>query len=619
VNYDWDKKRICVTKIMNKQLDRWIEEKLQQTANPKKIKTPGIKKGGKSQKPSKKTGKKHKSKFSGKVRIIPLGGLDVIGKNMMAIEYGRDIIIVDMGFQFPDEDMFGIDYVIPDISWLKERKDRIRGVIITHGHLDHIGAIPYILPELNFPKIYGTKLTLGFVEKRVEEFGIKKESVLNVIDPDDTIKLGAFKCSFFRVNHSIPDGVGIVIQTPEGNIVHTGDFKFDFNPADQIQADYDKLKNLGKKKMATVLFSDSTNATKEGHTISEESIGVTLDMLIRDTEGRIIIASFSSLIGRIQQILNSAKKHKRQVYLSGRSLINNIAIAEKLGYLKVPKGLIHDIRKAQKAPGKRSLILTTGSQGEPVSALTRISLGDHKHVKVKKGDTVIISATPIIGNERAIYTVIDNLTQLGARVIDNKIMDVHTSGHGCQEDLKMMINMVKPKFFVPIHGHYYMRSKHRDLAVEEGIPEQNTILPNNGEILELKKGRVTLSKNKVDTNYILVDGLGMGDMGSRVITEREMMAQNGCIIINMKVRRNNKRLVGNIDLITRGFIYQTESDKILKDLKADVKKKYNKFLQKHANPGKQNIQQYIASVVDKYTHRVLERRPLIVVNLQETR
>ncbi len=620
---------------MNKQLDRWIEEKLQQTANPKKIKTPGFKKGGKSQKQSqnqsqrqpqkhkrtiqKKQIGKSKGHFANKVRIIPLGGLDVVGKNMMAIEYGRDIMVIDMGFQFPDEDMFGIDYVIPDISWLKERKNRIRGVIITHGHLDHIGAIPYILPELNFPKIYGTKLTLGFVEKRVEEFGIKKDTVLNVVDPDDIIKLGAFKCSFFRVNHSIPDGVGIVIETPEGNIVHTGDFKFDFNPADQIQADYDKLVAIGKKNKATVLFSDSTNATREGHTISEESIGVTLDMLIRETEGRIIIASFSSLIGRIQQILNSAQKYKRQVYLSGRSLINNIAIAEKLGYLKVPKGLIHDIRKAGKSPGKRALILTTGSQGEPVSALTRISLGDHKYVKIKKGDTVIISATPIIGNERAIYTVIDNLTQLGAHVIHNKIMDVHTSGHGCQEDLKKMMNMVKPKYFVPIHGHYYMRSKHRDLAIEEGIPAQNAILPNNGEILELKNGRVILSKNKVDTNYILVDGLGMGDMGSRVITEREMMAQNGCIIVNMKVRENNKQLVGNIDLITRGFVYQTESDKILKDLKADVKKKYNKFLQKHTKPGKQNIKQYLASVIDKYTHRVLERRPLIVVNLQEIR
>jgi len=616
---------------MNKQLDRWIEEKLQKSTNPKKIKTPGLKKGKNSKKPfkkgkpshkhshkaSRKPMRKPKGEFVNKVRILPLGGLDEVGKNMMAIEYGRDIIVIDMGFQFPDEDMLGIDYVIPDISWLKERKDRIRGVILTHGHLDHIGGIPYMLPELDFPKLYGTKLTMGLVEKRVEEFGIKKETVMNVINPDETLKFGVFKCKFFRVNHSIPDGVGVVIETPEGNIVHTGDFKFDYTPADGIQADFDKLKILGKKRNVSIMFSDSTNALKPGHTVSEKAIGETLDMLIRETPGRILIASFSSLIGRIQQILDSAHKYKRQVYLSGRSIINNIGIAEKLGYIKVPKGLIHDIRKAHKAPGKKSLILTTGSQGEPVSALTRISMNDHKHVKVKKGDTVIISATPIIGNERAIYSVIDNLSKLGARVIDNKIMDVHTSGHGSAEDLKMMINMVKPKYFAPIHGHFHMRSRHRELALEEGISKENTMIVNNGDILELKKGHVTISKEKVDTNYILVDGLGMGDMGSRVIVERQMMAQNGLIMVNMKVRKNNKNLVGKIELITRGFIYQTESGKILKDLKADVKKKYSKFLTKHAKPGNQNIQQYIASVVDKFTHRTLERRPLIVVNVTE--
>jgi ribonuclease J len=601
---------------MNKQLDRWIEEKLQHTANPQKIKTPTLQ-GQRRRKSFKKKFTNNKGEFVNKVRIIPLGGLDEVGKNMMAIEYGRDIIVIDMGFQFPDEDMLGIDYVIPDISWLKERKNRIRGIILTHGHLDHIGGIPYILPELGFPQLYGTKLTLGLVEKRVEEFGIKKEAVLNVFNPDDTLKLGAFKCRFFRVNHSIPDGVGVIVETPEGNIVHTGDFKFDVSPADQIQADYDKLSELGKKNNVSILFSDSTNALKEGHTISEEAIGETLDALIRDTDGRIIIASFSSLIGRIQQILNSAQKHKKQVFVSGRSLIDNIGIAERLGYIKVPKGLIHDVRKAQKVPGKNALILTTGSQGEAVSALTRISLNDHKNIKIKKGDTVIISATPIIGNERAIYTVIDNLTKLGARVIDNKIMDVHTSGHGCQEDLKMMINMVKPKYFAPIHGFFHMRSRHKELALEEGIHEQNTIMANNGDIIELKKGQITMSKEKIDTNYILVDGLGMGDLGSKVIVDRQMMAENGCIVVNLHVRKNNKRLINNPELITRGFIYQTESEKILHDLKTDIKKKYDKFLNKHANPGHQNIQQFVASVIDKFTHRTLERRPLIIVNVLE--
>lgn len=605
---------------MTNKLDRWIEEKVQGSASPKKVKvaqhTSNKKRASKHRRPNKQKHFAKRRKFSGKkptkVRIIPLGGLDEVGKNMMVIEYGRDIIVIDMGFQFPEEDMLGIDYVIPDISWLEERKADIKGVILTHGHLDHIGGIPYILPRLNFPKLYGTKLTMGLVQKRVEEFGIKKETIMNTIDPDETLRLGSFTCNFFRVNHSIPDGVGVVIDTPEGTIVHTGDFKFDYTPADQVQADYDKLTALGKKRKVSVLFSDSTNATKKGRTVSEKTIGDTLDMLIRDTPGRIIIASFSSLIGRIQQILNSAKRWDRQVYISGRSLVNNIGIAEGLGYLKMPKGLIHDIRKVHKAPGKKSLILTTGSQGEAVSALTRISRGDHKHVKIKKGDTVVISATPIVGNERAIFTVIDNLTKLGARVIHNKIMDVHTSGHGCREDLRMMLNMVKPWNFIPVHGQYHMRFAHKELAHETGIKPENAIMMNNGNILELKKGRIALSKDKVETNYILVDGLGMGNVGSRVLVERQALAENGVFIVILKINRKTRQLIGPPKIETRGFIYLTESDEILKEVNKKIKEKYVVLMKKHPKPGIQNIQDYVTSVIDKYTHKKLHRRPLIV-------
>lgn len=605
---------------MNKKLDRWIEEKLLDSASPKKIETPSLKKGKKPyHKKRRRRPYMHHGKrpAGGKVRIIPLGGLDEVGKNMMVLEYGHDIIVIDMGFQFPEEDMLGIDYVVPDISWLEERKHRIRGVILTHGHLDHIGGIPYMLPLLNFPKLHGTKLTMGLVEKRVEEFGIKKETVMNVIDPDDTLKFGRFKCRFFRVNHSIPDGVGVVIETPEGVVVHTGDFKFDETPADQVKADVGKLAELGRRKNVSVMFSDSTNATKPGHTVSEKDIGETLDKIIRETPGRIIVASFSSLIGRIQQVLLSAKKWNRKVYLSGRSIINNVAIAERLGYIKVPKGLIHDVRHAEKTPGKNALILTTGSQGEAVSALTRISLGDHKHVKIKKGDTVVISATPIIGNERAIFTVIDNLTKLGAKVIHNKIMDVHTSGHGNQEDLKMMINFVKPYHLVPIHGQYFMRQAHKELAEEMGIKPEKAIVVNNGDILELKKGRVTVSKEKVETNYILVDGYGMGDIGSRVIMERQMLAENGVIVISMKVHHKTKRLIGPPHIETRGFIYLEESEKIVKEIKSLVRKKYQILLNKHPKPGIKNIKDYTASVVDKYTHKKLGRRPLIVTAVVE--
>lgn len=596
---------------MTKKEDRWIKKKLSGTASVKKIKTPTYKKGYKPPK-HKKHYRKRGVPGNKKVRIIPLGGLEEVGKNMMVIEYDGNIVIVDMGFQFPEEDMLGIDYVIPDISWLEEHRHKIRGVIITHGHLDHTGAIPYVLPKLNFPKIFATKLTAGLIEKRVEEFGIKKDTVLNIVDPDDIIRLGPFTVKYFRVNHSVPDGVGVIIETPEGTIVDTGDFKFDYTPADQVQADYDKLAELGQKNSVEVLFSDSTNAIKPGHTVSEKTIGDNLDKIIKETSGRIIIASFSSLIGRIQQILNSAKKYNRKVFLSGRSLIDNIAIAERLNYLKIPKGLIHDIRHAEKVPGKDSLILTTGSQGEAVSALTRISLKDHKHIKIKKGDTVVISATPIIGNERAINTVIDNLTMLGARVINNKIMDVHTSGHACQEDLKMMIGLVKPKYFVPVHGQYHMRYAHKELAVSMGIPEQNCIMINNGNILELKNKKLRVAKEKAETNYILVDGLGMGDSGSRVIVERQKLAENGVIVVTLKINKKTKRLIGTPSIETRGFIYLKESEEIVKEVKKKIKTKYINLLKKHPKPGEQNIKQYIASVIDKYTHKKLARRPLIV-------
>jgi ribonuclease J len=634
---------------MNNSLDRWIEEKLQDTASPKKIKTPSLEKENKvyqkkkrpkhtfhkkgqarpqanQKKPQHTFHKKsqtsphakprrqfhHKQSKHGKVRIIPLGGLDEVGKNMMIIEYNNEMIIIDMGFQFPEEDMLGVDYVIPDVSWLEKKANQIKGVILNHGHLDHIGGIPYILPRLQFPQVYGTKLTLGLVEKRIEEFGLKKDTILNEIHPDDTLKLGPFTCRFFRVNHSIPDGVGIVIETPEGTIVHSGDFKFDETPADQVQADIGKLAELGRRRNVSVLFSDSTNATVPGHTVSEKEIGENLDKIIRETPGRIIIASFASLIGRIQQVLNSAQKWKRKVFVSGRSLIDNIAIAERLGFIKVPKGLIQDVRFAERGPGKNALILTTGSQGEAVSALTRISLGSHKHVKIKKGDTVVISASPIIGNERAIYTVIDNLTKLGARVIHNKIMDVHTSGHGCKDDLKMMLNFVKPHFFVPIHGQYYMRNAHKEIAHEMGVRPERAMMINNGDILELKNGRVAKSKEKAETNYILVDGYGMGDSGSRVIMERQTLAQNGVLVVTLKVHHKTKRMIKSPHIETRGFIYLGESEKIVQEIKSLIKKKYDIFLNKNPRPGLKNIREYITSSVDKYTHRKLARRPLIL-------
>jgi len=649
---------------MDNKLDRWIEEKLQDSATPKKMITNPQGNGNQPnqanrQKKKKNHAQNNKRNFQGAhggqlaqsqnkrhyspktssghfkyrkkpeqgnfknlpqnsaVKIIPLGGLDEVGKNMMAIEYKGDIIIIDMGFQFPDEDMLGIDYIIPDISYLEKRINQIKGVIITHGHLDHVGAIPYLMPRLNYPKIYATKLTMGLIQKRIEEFGIEKETIMRVINPDEIIRIGNFTVRFFRVNHSIPDGVGIIVETPEGTIVHTGDFKFDSTPADQVQADYDKIAELGHKNKATILFSDSTNALKPGRTMSEKTIGETLDQIIGLTPGRIIIASFSSLIGRIQQILISAEKWKRKVFVSGRSLVDNMAIAEKLGYLKIKPNSIHNIAKADKVPPKDALILTTGSQGEAVSALTRISLNDHKDIKINIGDTVIISASPIVGNERAIFTVIDNLSKLGAKVIYNKIMDIHTSGHGYQEDLKMMLDFVRPKYFAPIHGQYHMRAAHADLALEMGVDKQNTFIINNGDVLEMKGGKVFKSPEKVETNYILVDGLGMGDLGSRTIFEREILSENGVLVLGIKVNKKTKQLVGPMHIEAHGFVYLEESQDVLEQLKQIAKKHFEKLIEKHPNPGIRNIKEYMIKAMDKETHKLIERRPLIIPVIME--
>ncbi len=555
----------------------------------------------------------------GKLKIIPLGGLNEVGKNMMIFEYEEDIIIVDMGFEFPGEDMLGIDYVIPDVSYLEENKKRIRGVIITHGHLDHIGGIPYILPKLDFPPLYGTKLTMGLARKRVEEFNQERTAQLRVIDPDKPLKLGKFTINFFRVVHSIPDAVGVVIETPIGKIVHTGDFKFDETPATVGQkADINKIKALGSQNVLA-LFSDSTNALKPGRTMSEKQVGETLEEVIKKTEGRLIIASFSSLIGRIQQIIDLAQKHNRQIFVSGRSMKENIDIAFKLGYLKFKPGTVKDIKRYKDIPDKEVLILTTGSQGEAVSALTRISNNEHPHIKVKKGDTIVLSASPIIGNERAIFTVVNNLCILGARVIHNEIMDVHTSGHGRQEDLKMMIDYVRPKFFLPIHGEYFMRQSHAELANEKcGIPKENITMLQNGDVLLAERGRVYKSNQTVETKYILIDGLGEGHVGSQVQMDREIMSQNGALMVLIYVNRKNKKPTRDPDIISRGFIYMHESDEITAEIIRIAREAYKNIITKNPGANRQDIKKYIRQTIDKYTHNKLERRPLIVPLIVET-
>lgn len=549
----------------------------------------------------------------GKLKIMPLGGLDEVGKNMMAIEYEEDIIIIDMGLEFPSEDMLGIDYVIPDVSYLENNKKRIRGVIVTHGHLDHIGGVPYVSPKLDFPPIYGTKLTLGLIQKKVEEFKQQKFVKLMLIDPDKPLKLGQFLCNFIRVSHSIPDAVAVVIDTPVGKIVHTGDFKFDETPAhNQSKADIHKMEALGHQNVLA-LFCESTNALKPGHSLSEKRVGEILEEIVRKTPGRIIIASFSSQIGRIQQIIDASVKNNRKVFVSGRSMKENIDICARLGYIKFTPDTVKDIKHHKKTPDHQTLILTTGSQGEAVSALARIAAGEHTHVKISKGDTIILSSSPIPGNEKAIHTVINNLTMLGADVIHNEMMDVHTSGHGKQDELMRMINYVKPKYLVPIHGEFYMRKGLAKVAKEKcNIPEDKIIMLVNGDVLIAENGTLVKSKETIETKYILIDGLGEGHIGSQVQMDREIMSENGALIVLVYVARKGKRITRPADIVSRGFIYMHESEEITREIGKLADDAYRKITEKNPGADRKDIKKYIRQTVDRYTHNKIERRPLIV-------
>lgn len=557
--------------------------------------------------------KKPPANFSkvGLLRVIPLGGLDEVGKNMMVFEYERDIIIVDMGFQFPEEDMLGIDYVIPDVSYLMDKLDRIRAVLITHGHLDHIGGIPYLLPKLGFPPLYSAKLTIGLVKKRLEEFGLERQAKLFEIDPNKQLRLGNFLVDWFRVNHSIPDGLGIILRTPAGVMVHTGDFKFDYTPVFQQPADYAKIASLGSQNVVA-LFSDSTNALKPGYTMSEKKIGETLDDIIKTSRGRIIIAAFASLIGRIQQIINSAAFYGRKVFLSGRSMADNVSIAQHLQFIKAPPGLIHPINKIGKTSDEHTLILTTGAQGEAMSALTRMALGDHAQISIKKGDTIVLSSSPIPGNERSIYTVINNLVRLGARVIFNQVMDVHTSGHAQREDLKLMINLVKPKFLVPIHGELFMRQAHAEIGRELGMAERNTIILENGDVMAASRGEVHKTNEKVSANYIMIDGKGVGDVGAQIIMDRQIMAENGVLVVLFTADSKTKKLIRDPEVISRGFIYMKESQEIVNETIVVSKKAYGEAIERMPKGRRGEIKAFIRGGLDRFSHRKIERHPLIL-------
>jgi ribonuclease J len=545
------------------------------------------------------------------MRIIPIGGLEEVGKNCMVIEYETDIIVVDMGFQFPGDEMFGVDYIIPDIQYLVERKDRIRGILITHAHLDHIGAIPYVLADLGFPTIYGSKLSLGLVQKQLEEFKLMKQARMKEVDNVQTYQMGQFAVDFFRVNHSIPDAMGIYIKSPAGSIVHTGDFKFDFTPADGIECDIRKMSEIGKRNL-NILFADSTNAAKPGHTMSERVVAENLETAIAGAEGRIVIACFASLIGRIQQIIDFAVRHRRRVFLSGGSLEHNAEIAQKLGFLKFQKGQVQSIKEVNKYPESEVLILTTGGQGEPMAALSRMAGGSHAQVKIHAGDTIVVSSSPIIGNEKSVAFLVDSLARRGASIVTNGIMDVHTSGHGQQEDLKLMMSLVRPQHLVPIHGNFFMRRMHGNLGPQAGIPAENVHMMDNGNVIEIRDGEVKMKTEDIKVRYVVVDGLMRGDLGSVVLKEREVMSENGLVSIVLKL--NKSRVQGEVSVTTRGFVYQKDLVKVVHEIEKHAKDAVQKLADREKRAlSPEDFEGFVRSEVAGLILRKLDRRPLINV------
>lgn len=495
------------------------------------------------------------------LKITPLGGLQEIGKNITLYECGDDMFLVDCGMAFPDEDMPGIDVVIPDFTYVLKNKDKIRGLVVTHGHEDHIGAIPYLLKSFNVP-VYATPLTIGLISNKLKEHRLLSSAKLNEVKPRDVIQLGCFSVEFIHVNHSIPDAVALAIKTPAGTIVQTGDFKIDTTPIDGDMIDLSRFAELGRQGVLALL-SDSTNAERPGYTQSERIVGDSFSQLFKKAEGRrILVATFSSNIHRIQQIIDEAVKCDRKVAVIGRSMENVISVAGELGYLKVPEGVMISIDLIKRFPPEKLVIITTGSQGEPMSALHRIAFGDHRKVEVIPGDMIIISATPIPGNEKLVTRVVNELMKLGADVVYEKMYDVHVSGHACQEELKIMLSLVNPKYFIPVHGEQKHLIKHANLALSLGMPKENILVCNIGDVIALNKRSIKIAET-VTAGRMLVDGLGVGDVGSIVLRDRKHLAEDGIFVVVIAMDAVTGEVVAGPDLVSRGFVYVRESEALI--------------------------------------------------------
>jgi ribonuclease J len=547
-----------------------------------------------------------------KLKIIPLGGLGEIGKNITVIEYKDDIVIIDCGLIFPEDEMLGIDVVIPDITYLLKNREKIRGMILTHGHEDHIGALPYILKKINLP-IYGTKLTLGLVENKLKEHNIKNVE-LNVVRPKETIKLGCFSIEFIKTSHSIPDSVALAINTPVGTIVHTSDFKIDYTPIDGEVIDLHKFAEIGKKGVL-VLLADSTNVERPGYTMSEKTVGDTFNDIFLMAKQRIIVATFASNIHRIQQIINSAVLFNRKVVVSGRSMVNVINVATELGYLDIPENTLIDVNDMDKYPYDKIVVITTGSQGEPMSALARMAYSEHKKIELVPGDTVIISATPIPGNEKTVTRVINQLMKKGASVIYETLADVHVSGHACQEELKLIHTLLKPKFFIPVHGEYRHLKRHAQLAEELGMPRENIFIAENGDVIEFTKNSGNINQN-VPAGNILVDGLGIGDVGNIVLRDRKHLSEDGLIVVVVTISKQDGTVIAGPDIISRGFVYVRESEDLMDEARKVVRNILDDCEKNHITDWatmKSNIREGLRS----YLYGKIKRNPMILPIIME--
>ena len=597
---------------VNKRLKKDTKEKLSK-AKDEEIIIDNIQLDEVKEKPEKKTKKQNGLFAKSKLKIIPLGGLNEIGKNLTVFEYENEIIVVDCGLAFPEDEMLGVDIVIPDISYLEKNKDKVKAILITHGHEDHIGAIPYFLKKINVP-VYGSKLSLGLIKVKLAEHNLEKQTKLVTVEPRQVLKFGKFKVEFIRVTHSIADSMAIAITTPVGTVLHTGDFKIDYTPSDGGYMDLQRIAELGKEGV-TLLLSDSTNVQRPGHTMSERSVGKELDRLFTNCTKRIIVATFASNVHRMQQIINSAVKFKRKVAVVGRSMVNVLAVSQELGYLNAPEGTIIDIDKIGMYNPDQLVIITTGSQGEPMAALSRMSVGEHKKVQITPDDMIIFSSSAIPGNEKSIGKIVDELERLGAEVIQNQVADVHVCGHACQEELKLMLSLVRPKYFMPVHGEYRFLKQHGQLAVDTGVAKENVFIMENGRILEIDKNSAKMT-TQVTSGIVLVDGLGVGDVGNIVLRDRQLLSENGMIIVVISLDRKTAKVVSGPDIVTRGFVYVRENEPLIDEIKEVAKKELSKCEEQNIREWS-TIKTKVRESLIKYIYTKTKRQPMILPILMD--